>query len=327
MPSSLVESVRSFERWRKSLIALFGLAALAAFVGLGALAERLPLAFWQHFGFPAGRPPWFLLWPGILVLALGVGYLASYWGALRYRFAFKNQVIQRIVKSVDPSLTYEPALGIGQDDFIRSRLFFIPPNWYQTEDQIRGRVGSVAFTAAEINAEYRKVDSKGEKEADTIFCGLFVKIDRRLPLTERVLVLPDDVEFRSRTAAKILQSFDITRPGRVVRFDEDHPFEEVYAVYASSEDEARRLLTPSLRRALTSFREKTYDSISIAFHPDAIYVAIAKEEVGFALLHTTELKAFEPNLWRSLNDVSALEAHADDVRSILSLVQTVSQGG
>lgn len=327
MQSTLAESIRSLERRRKSLLLTAALGGIAASAALGLIALSVPSIFWQLLGASAGRPPAYALWPSVFALGICAAYFSSLWGVTKYRWAFKNEVVHRLIKTVDASIAYEPALGINQADFQRSGLFFRQPNWYHTEDQIRGTVHGALFTAAEVNAEYRSHDSKGDKVSDTIFSGLFVKIELPSALSERVVIVSDDAEFLSRTAAKVLQSFDITKPGRVVRFEEDSAFEDVYAVYAASEDEARGLLTPAFRRQLTDLRERSFDEIRIAFSTNEIYVAVTNDDVVLSLPHTTELTKFEPSLWRSLTDANRLETHAEHVRLVLKLVRTLVERG
>src|SRR5688500_8077362 len=81
---------------------------------------------------PRTMPPWllFIMIPLGLILCLVIYQVASQ----GYRHAFKEQIIRRIIASVDPSLAYSPEGSIDQGTFMSSLLFTRSPDRFQGED-------------------------------------------------------------------------------------------------------------------------------------------------------------------------------------------------
>ncbi|HWI52582.1 MAG TPA: DUF3137 domain-containing protein [Symbiobacteriaceae bacterium] len=233
-----------------------------------------------------------------------------------YAAQFKDSIIGRIVQYVDPGLRYDRMGFIAESDYLRSSIFLTDPDRYHGEDLVYGMVGKTEVKFSEIHSEYRTEhrDSKGNRRTEwhTIFKGIFFVADFNKHFAGETVVLPDTAETLFGKLGQMFQSWNIARPGDLVRL-EDVAFEERFVVYATDQIEARYLLSPSLMARIVDFRARTNREIYLSFVASNIYVAIANQR-----------DLFEPKVFTSVLDMALAQQYLDDLMLAVSIVEELN---
>ena len=228
---------------------------------------------------------------------------------------FKEDVIGRIVKFVDPGLSYNWSRQIPEMVYMSSEIFQTTPDRYRGEDLVWGRVGQTEIQFSELHSEYRTTttDSKGRTQTrwHTIFKGTFFVADFNKHFHGSTVVLPDLAEKLFGRFGQKLQSMNLSRD-QLVRL-EDVEFEKLYAVYSSDQVEARYLLTPGLMARITDFVKRTDHHVSLSFVGSNLYVAIP---------HSKDM--FEPNLFKPVTDAKLVQEYLDDLMLAVSIVDDLN---
>lgn len=225
----------------------------------------------------------------IVPLVLGMGGWTFFNGGKiqEYRQNFKRQVIGRMVQAYDPNLSYYPDRGISREEFRASRIYPSRIDRYNNEDLFTGVVGETAFRFSELHAEYKTTttDSKGRRRTTyhTIFKGIFFVADFNKHFNGMTFVLPDNAESMLGGIGRMFQEWGSKldgRPGEMVQL-EDPEFEKLFAVQSTNQVEARYILSLSLMRRLSEFRQHMDVPIALSFVDSNIYIAIATRKNHF----------------------------------------------
>jgi hypothetical protein len=303
--AELLPHLQELEGRRKRVVSRVVTAATAT--GLGTLiAVLVVLAYAPHPAISL----FFVALGGIvfamLYLRITSGYVAE----------FKDSIIGRIVKYVDPGLSYDRKGFIPESVYWQSDIFLKSPDRYHGEDLVHGKVGKTEIKFSEIHSEYRTehTDSKGRHRTEwhTIFKGIFFVADFNKQFTGETVVLPDTAEKLFGRLGQMLQSWNIARSGELVRL-EDIAFEERFVVYSSDQIEARYLLSPSLMARIVDFRARTNRELYLSFVASNIYVAISSQR-----------DLFEPKVFTSVLDVALAHQYLDDLMLAVSIVEDLN---
>lgn len=189
---------------------------------------------------------------------------------------FKEQVINSIVKFVSPELHYNPKGFIGLDSFQRSRIFLTGVDRYRGDDMVEGIIDKTQIWFSEINAEYKRTttDSKGRTKTTwhRIFKGLFFVADFNKHFATSTVVLPN--RLGRGGFARFFQRMNIARKEKLVSL-EDPDFNKYFVVYGEDQIEARYVLSTSLMKRITEFKQKHKNNIFVSFVNSFLYVAIS----------------------------------------------------
>jgi hypothetical protein len=233
-----------------------------------------------------------------------------------YVKGFKGNIIGKIVKFIDPGLDYAHEKGISRELFSRSRIFLQAVDRFTSEDFVSGTIDKTRIEFSEVHAEDRQEshDSDGHHQTRyvTIFRGVFFAADFNKSFKGRTLVLPDAAQkLLGSIIGSALQGKNFMRPPLVKL--EDPEFEKLFVVYGDDQIESRYILSTSLMSRITEFRKKSGRDIYLSFVDDKVIVAIPYRK-----------NLFEPHLFRSLIDYSAVEAYFTDLQFVLSLVEDLN---
>ena len=133
---SLQGILQNLETERKLLAAAKSKAIL--FVVLG-LFLTIGISIWGIL------PIWFYI-PGIVVLIYTFTlYLKIAPAYLAYRLNFKTNLLTAVLKSNYQDITFEPAEGLSEDEFLACQLFTHTPDRYSSEDRITGSLAKTRF--------------------------------------------------------------------------------------------------------------------------------------------------------------------------------------
>lgn len=254
-----------------------------------------------------------VLIPMLLLIALGLGYHKI---KSRYVKGFKEKIMTKIVKFIDPGLEYSYENYIPRDSYMKSGIFLTNPDLYSGEDYVSGVVGKTKIEFSEIHAQekHETRDSKGHRHThySTIFRGVFFIADFNKNFKGRTLVLPDVAEkmFGSMVGS-VLQSKNIMRPPLVKL--EDPEFEKYFVVYGEDQVEARYILSTSLMQRITDFRKKTGRKLYLSFVDNNVMIAIPSGK-----------NLFEPRLFRSIADYKQIEEYHQNLALFTGIVDDLN---
>lgn len=272
-------------------------------VGFLILAAAL---FIMSLGGEAAETAVYVIFFGFLICAA-----ISAWMAKGYVSDFKEKVIARIVKFLDPSFIYHKDQYISLDEFRRSKIFLQGVDRYSGDDYVAGVIGSTAANFSEIHAQYVTRDSKGRTRTHTIFKGLYFKADFNKHFKGHTLVLPDSAERMFGGLGKMLQSWNTSRPP-VVRL-EDPEFEKLFVVYGTDQIESRYILSTSLMRRIMDFKKKTGQNVYLSFMDSSVYVAISYAR-----------NLFEPKVFSTLLDFEPIKQYFLDLQLATGIVDDLN---
>jgi hypothetical protein len=246
------------------------------------------------------RPVW-----GAVALALG-GLVTALWTARprrEYRAAYKTAIIEPLVKFIDPSLVYEANRCIAARTFDESGIFRQRIDEYGGDDLVHGEVAGTQMEFSEVHAANVTVrrTSGGrsgrrhtQRKRHPVFDGLFFTAELGKDLHGKTQVLSDHLEgWLGGWVSHKLQGLNPARDA-VVALD-DPAFEKEFSVYSTDTDEARDLLSPSVRRRILELRHKARTRVKVAFARGRVYAAIpCKGPLLEAPTFTRSAAAFNP---------------------------------
>ncbi len=227
---------------------------------------------------------------------------------------FKRQAIEPIINFISPDLTYEPKNFIGSDSFQRSRIFLKNADRYKGDDMVHGKLDKTNIWFSEVKAQYKTTTSnrKGRRKTrwHTIFKGLFFIADFNKHFQTSTVVLPNRVG--NGFLSGFLKEMNLARREKHVSL-EDPDFNKHFVVYGEDQVEARYVLSTSLMRRITDFKEKHRNPLYISFVNSFLYVAIAYRK-----------DLFEPNYFRKLTRFSIVQEFYEDLHLAISIVEELN---
>ena len=257
-------------------------------------------------------PPVFIF---VLIGCAVIGGIAFSFIGKGYKREFKRRIITKVVRFLDPELSYQPDGLIDKHTFKGSKLFTQGIDRYRGEDLVRGRVDKTDIVFSELHAEYKTTttNSKGHTQTHwhTIFKGLFFIADFNKHFAGQTLVLPDSAEKLFGGFGKMLQSWNIGRPDLIKL--EDPEFEREFVVYGSDQIEARYILSTSLMRRILDFKQKTGTKIYLSFTGSKVYVAVPMTK-----------NMFEPKYFSSISDFSPILDYYRDLEFSVGIVDDLN---
>lgn len=232
-----------------------------------------------------------------------------------YTSDFQSRVIGKLVRFMDPGLTYAPEKGIAEAEYMRSKIFTTSPDRYHAEDLVWGKLGETVLAFSEVHSEYKteSTDSDGHTQTTwhTIFRGLFFIADFNKNVNGEYVVLTDTAQKLLGSLGQALQKMTIGRPPLIKM--EDPEFEKLFVVYGTDQIEARYILTPGLMRRITEYRKKTGKEIQLGFNRSQMYVAISYPK-----------NVFQPRLFHTLLDFAPIREYYADLALAGSLVEEMN---
>ena len=104
------------------------------------------------------------------------------------------------------------------------------------------------------------------------FRGMFGYCKTQREFKGYVMLLPDHLENKVGYLAQTIQRFKQKNGAKFVHL-EDPEFENLFAVYADDEVEARMVLTPAMMRRMTELRKSFRRDLMLSFSGDTFYYA------------------------------------------------------
>jgi len=226
-----------------------------------------------------------------------------------YRTKFKRQIIGKIVRFLNPALSYHADGYLDERTFTEAKLFTHSIDRYKSEDLVRGCIDKTDIVFSELHAEYKSGSGEYVKWR-TIFKGLFFIADFNKHFHGQTLVLPDSTKNLFESLGEMLKSWFIEPPDLIKL--EDPVFEREFIVYGSNQIEARYILSTSLMRRILDFKHKTGTNIYLSFTDSKVHVAIPMNRDMFEPQYTSSIIDFEPIL-EYYQDLSLAIGIVDDL--------------
>lgn len=301
--SELLTELRQLEAQRKQVMRS-SLIAFGVILIMGLIVGAIILS-------STGNPIALLIG---LIAAVILGAIVSGFLSRGYKSEFKQRIIGRLVRFIEPALTYRPEHCITEDVFQQSDIFQHRIDRYDGEDYVSGKVGQTEITFSEVHAEYKTTSGSGKNRQThwhTIFKGLFFIADFNKHFQGQTAVLPDTAEKLFGRFGQTLQSM---APGRnqLIKL-EDPEFERHFVVYGSDQIEARYILSPALMQRICDFKQKTNTELYLSFTGSKVYVAIPVTK-----------NMFEPAYFSCVADFECIAEYYRDLIVAVGIVEDLN---
>ncbi len=232
-----------------------------------------------------------------------------------YGLNFKRNIIENIVKFIDPRLEYANELFLEDKRqtivaFTHSQLFRDnrnEPDSLEQEDCVYGKIGDTNIFFAEILVENVKAsysDISGLQEQhhrNKIFRGLFFEAKFAKNFNGRAFVLPNDL----KSKAPLINNWR----GELVKL-EDPEFNRIFRVYGDNQIETRYILSTNLINRLVNFYQKAKRKVYISFIQGYIYIAMKYDR-----------DLFEPKLLQSMLSFAPLKEYYENLQLMIGVVE------
>ncbi len=278
--------------------------AYAAFAPLGLMAVIFATGVREN-----GVIAYVLL--GLTALGLGGWF---YYLQSDFRDDFKREIVTRVIGFFSPGLRYNPKSRISRTQFETGDIFQHRIDRYNGEDHVTGQLGQTAFEFSELHAEYKtttRTKNGTQTHWHTIFKGLYFIADFNKDFRGDTVVLPDSLQSAFGFLGQKLQSLNFSR-GQLIKL-EDPEFEKAFVVYSDDQIEARYILTPALMQRMVELKRKVGGRVYFAFTGSKVHVAIP-----------TSKDHFEPRIFSTLLDVSAIEQYYHDLQLISGIIEDLN---
>jgi len=225
---------------------------------------------------------------------------------------YKERIIKKIVKFVDPSLHYQKENKVTFSSYNNSKLFLSRVDSYKGEDHVSGKIGETSLEFSELYTTYTTGTGKNKRTV-TVFKGLFFVANFNKKFKTETFVLPDRAEKMLGFFGKKLQEWGASSErGELVNL-EDPEFENLFVVYGKDQVEARYILSPSLMQRIISFRNKTGKNISLSFVDNTIYIATPYKK-----------DLFEPRVFKTIINLDPIQEYYEDIKLMVDIVNDLN---
>lgn len=250
-------------------------------------------------------------WKTMFILTVGVlGFVA--FNEIRnnrdFYNDFKTNVIEKIVKFIDPSFTYISHKYIQPTQLVESKLFAHLPKKYKGDDYAVGVLGrNTKVEFSEVVARHRHRLEEGSKGDWTItFKGLFFVAQVEKTFSGQTFVIPKD------HGVETLMAGSGAPPTAVASGNSD--FDNLFNIFSTNPAEAKTLISPEIQRHLIDFRANRTNDVRFSFIGTKINVAV---------FHEKDL--FEPEVFKTLVDFGIIEEYYDDLYQAISVVESIDR--
>lgn len=223
---------------------------------------------------------------------------------------YKDQIIEKLVSFVEPSLFYEKNSSITKYEYDSSFLFPAHVDRYSGDDKIEGKVDGVNIKFSELHTQKKKKTSKGQTYYEDIFRGLFFIADFNKHFVGKTVVFPDKTQRYLGFMSEFFQSF--SGHGELVKLDNPE-FEREFVVYTSDQIEARYILSHSLMENILKLKQIVKKDISLSFYGSKVYIA----------LHFN-MAIFEPHIYKKVANFDAIKSYFETINLIVQIVKVLN---
>lgn len=244
---------------------------------------------------------------------------------VHYQKEIKSVLVEAVARTVYPSISFDAAHHVSPRNFSASTLYD-DYNQYRGEDHCEGiTLNHTAFEFSELQIENVHDNFANYKESSTeeIFKGLFVVLTLPQMICDYPIKILPDIANKERATDKLLQKnfSPKIQSGNLVYFEENPAFEEMYAVYAQDETQARKILTPTMLGVLYNLKYTLDQTARICMIGKKVYIGIAKTEDYFEIDIKKSLIAEENSLTKLCKELALVFALVEDFSTFHNTTQ------
>lgn len=261
----------------------------------------------------------FEIYLGILVVTLALSipvviYVAYLVQRMRqFRQNFKPRVMQHILDFLteEPNilnLDYEANQGISKEEFLSSKIFYTPAQYYVAEDYISGMVGEMPFRMCEL---FVRETSKVRSRLDYVFKGVFLHATFPEEASGEIVIWPRELrQYYTRS----IREFNWQGGDNVDHEVMNPRFREAFITYALEDTHVAGTLSEPMQDAIVAYRHETGKEIFLSFLDREIFVGITEPK-----------DIFEPYIFRSNARFELVREFFEDIDILLRIVEDFDQ--
>jgi len=216
---------------------------------------------------------------GVIAIIAAVIYIFIRYSS--YRNLFKQEVVSKIIKLINPEYQYDANRHIEMDEFNKSNLFSTKAERCHGDDYVAGKIENTDFKFSELNPTYKvetREDGKTTTEWHSIYRGLFFHADFNKHIQETTFVLPDKADrllgIKRKNLKRDKDNYELVRL-------ENPEFEKIFDVYGSSQIETRYILTPAIMEVMVTIAKKYGRNMFFSFTGERMYCAVQYNKALF----------------------------------------------
>jgi hypothetical protein len=235
------------------------------------------------------------------VILIGLFWLAKWPMNLRYKEAFRQQIVAKGLESVLQNMDFRPGERLDEKLVVASGLF---PKYdtYSGNDFLAAEYKGIRFTQSDVHLAEDREETYTDKNGDfqtrvksvTIFRGRVMVFDYDAISNEPVFVRPKS-----------------QKPGQDSILTELDAFNQIFSVVSKDAASAFRILTPPVLEGILQARNKIGCPLALSFKDDKIYAALFNGD------------SFEAS---AVGDATLSEQRkrvASEIESVLGMVETL----
>jgi hypothetical protein len=190
----------------------------------------------------------------------------------KYDDFFRKNVVSALIRQFDPDFKYEQGKKIDFD-LIREagllRQFF---DKGECTDFLKGEHQGTVFESHQIVLKSRDTKHSEGVHGDTVFTGLFLKIQSRKPVNSPIFVFPKHTGWAKKANAM----FSLTPSEPVIEVSGNEEFKDKFTVYGNDSEEAYKVLTPEMQSTIFDISKNASNKyfFKLSFVEDHIYLMI-----------------------------------------------------
>ena len=271
------------ERWRKSLNITAIFTACYVFL-MWLLGVNVEFAVYSTIG-----------------LAIVVCFFSDTIGTTKIKPEFKNKVIAKMIKQINPNFEYYENEFISRDEFETTKLFHTTwDTFYTGDDLIIGEHRGVKFKTSDV-------ECSGITTRYSRISSFISKRDNSYTFKGIVFIAEFNKFFTSRTFAS---SIIYTEPKGDKMTVDNVEFNNIFEIHTNDKVNAFYILSPSLMEKLLRLRKRFECNIGVAFVDNKIYIYIDDGRDNF-----------EVDVNVPLHKIKAIyNIHKDRLQSILQII-------
>ena len=232
---------------------------------------------------------------------------------------YKQQVIPKIIRFVNPEMNYDSVLGIRAEEFTAGEIFR-PPTYFKSEDLVHGNIDGVEVRMSDVTATRReRSGSKGDNDEITLFKGFYGIAKFGEPFSAQVILKPSNQALEALEklggmakklfgglVASIMERMELTE----IQIGHEE-FDKAYLIRSSDRDQALTVLTPTLMQLILTFNKELELPVTLSFKGDQLHF-------GFS-----QMDMFELHLNQSLVEKDISKEYFRHLNLALGLVEGV----
>lgn len=207
-----------------------------------------------------------------------------------YKSLFKDQIIEKIIHFIDPSLVYNKMDCIPNEEFDRSGIFAQDYDRYSGNDLVHGTIDGVNIRFSSLHVEEKRSDKNGKEEWHSLFQGLFFVADFNKNFQGKTFVFPDFAQRTLGILGEWMQGLNMSK-GELIKLDHSE-FEKLFVVYGDDQIQSRYILSHSLMERIVDFQRKTGKQLSLCFLYSKMYLCIDYKKELFSPILSKSLLEF-----------------------------------